>query len=47
MPKNSKVGKVYDALKKQGKSSASAAKIAQSVTGQSLKTGKKSKSKGK
>lgn len=47
MPKHSKVEKVYTALKKQGKSKASAAKIAQAVTGKSLKTGKKPKSKKK
>ncbi len=40
MPKGSKVDKVYKALKREGKSEASAAKIAQAKTGQSLKTGK-------
>jgi hypothetical protein len=44
MPKGSKVEKVYKALRREGKSEASAAKIAQSQTGQSLKTGKPSKS---
>jgi hypothetical protein len=43
MPKGTKVHKVYTALKRKGKSKASAAKIAQSQTGQSLKTGKKPK----
>lgn len=44
MPKNSKVGRCYDKLKKtKGKSSAAA--ICQSSTGQSLKTGKKTKKK--
>ncbi len=40
MPEGSKVDKVYKALKRQGKSSASAAKIAQAKTGQALATGK-------
>ncbi len=40
MPKGSKVEKVFTSLKAQGKSVASAAKIAQAVTGKSLKTGK-------
>ncbi len=43
MPKGSKVEKVYKAILREGKSKASAAKIAQSVTKQSLKTGKKLK----
>lgn len=45
MPKGSKVEKVYQALRKEGKGEASAAKIAQAQTGQSLKTGKKPKGK--
>ncbi len=45
MPKGSKVEKVYKALRKQGKSEASAAKIAQSATGKSLQTGRKPKGK--
>ena len=45
MPKGSKVDKVYQALRRAGKSEASAAKIAQSKTGQSLQTGKKPKKK--
>jgi hypothetical protein len=44
MPKNTKVEKLYDKLVKEGKSKESAAKIAQSQTGQSLATGKPSKS---
>lgn len=47
MPKGSKVHKVFDALKREGKSAASAAKIAQAVTGKSLATGRKPKRKGK
>jgi hypothetical protein len=47
IPKGSKVEKVYKALVKEGKSKASAAKIAQSTTGQALSTGKKPKSKSK
>ena len=41
MPKGTKVHKVYEALKRQGKSPASAARIAQAKTGKSLKTGRK------
>jgi len=44
MPKGTKVHKVYDALRREGKSPGSAARIAQAKTGQSLKTGKKSRS---
>lgn len=40
MPEGTKVDRVYKALLAQGKSKASAAKIAQSKTGESLKTGK-------
>jgi hypothetical protein len=44
MPKGTKVHKLYDKLKgKKGK--ASAARIAQAATGQSLKTGKKTRKK--
>lgn len=43
MPKGTKVERLYEKLKSQGKSKGSAAAIAQSVTGLSLKTGKKSK----
>jgi len=42
-PKGSRVHKVYTALRREGKSPASAARIAQSKTGQSLKTGKKTR----
>lgn len=45
MPKGTKVDKVYQALLKQGKSKASAARIAQSATGKSLQTGRKPKGK--
>lgn len=44
MPKGTKVEKVYQALRREGKSEASAARIAQHQTGQSLKTGKPPKS---
>lgn len=47
MPKGTKVEKVYQALLREGKTKAQAAKIAQSQTGQSLQTGKKPKKKGK
>ena len=46
MPKGTKVHKVYEALKREGKSPASAARIAQAATGKSLKTGRAPK-KGK
>jgi hypothetical protein len=45
MPEGSKVHKVFEALKKEGKSPASAAKIAQAQTGQALATGKPPKGK--
>jgi len=45
MPHGSKVEKVYKALLRQGKSKASAAKIAQATTGQALATGRKPKRK--
>ncbi len=45
MPKGTKVEKVYKALLRQGKSKASAARIAQATTGRSLRTGKKPKRK--
>jgi hypothetical protein len=47
MPKGTKVDKVFEALKREGKSPAQAAKIAQAQTGRALATGKKPKSKGK
>ena len=45
MPKGTKVDRVYQALIKEGHSKATAAKIAQSQTGQALKTGKPPKGK--
>lgn len=45
MPKGTKVDRVYQALRKQGKSKGSAARIAQAKTGKSLQTGRKPKSK--
>ncbi len=47
MPKGSKVDKVYKALRREGKSEESAARIAQAKTGQALQTGKPPKGKGK
>lgn len=47
MPKGTKVERVYKALRREGKSKASAAKIAQSQTGQALATGKPPKHKKK
>ena len=43
MPKGTKVHKVYEALRKKGASKGKAARIAQSNTGKSLKTGRKPK----
>ncbi len=40
MPKDSKVGKMYDALTSEGMDKGKAARIAQSKTGQALATGK-------
>jgi len=45
MPRGSKVEKVYKALLRKGASKGKAARIAQSQTGQSLKSGKKSRKK--
>lgn len=45
MPKDTRVEKTFQVLKKQGKGNASAARIAQARTGQSLKTGKPPKKK--
>lgn len=45
MPVNSHVHKTYHALLGQGHSKESAAKIAQAVTGEALKTGKAPKGK--
>lgn len=47
MPKGTKVHRVFEALKRSGKSEKSAAKIAQHQTGQALATGKPPKGKGK
>lgn len=46
MPKGTKVEKIYQALRRQGKSKASAAKIAQHQSGQALMTGRPPKGKG-
>lgn len=45
MPKGTKVHKVYEALKRKGASKGKAARIAQSQTGRSLKTGRKPRRK--
>ena len=45
MPKGTKVHKMYEALKREGHSTASAVKIAQAKTGKALATGKKPKGK--
>lgn len=45
MPTGSQVDRIYQALKRKGKSPATAAKIAQSSTGRSLMTGKPAKHK--
>lgn len=45
MPKGTRVHKLFEKLKKQGKSAGSAARIAQSQTGQALATGKPPKHK--
>lgn len=47
MPKGTKVHKVYDALRDEGMSKGKAARIAQSKTGKSLKTGKAPKKGGR
>jgi hypothetical protein len=47
MPKNTKVHRMYEGLLKSGKSKASAARIAQHQTGQSLLTGRPPKHKRK
>jgi len=46
MPVGSRVHRSYAALRRKGYSKESAARIAQSQTGQSLKTGRKPKKKG-
>ncbi len=43
MPKNSKTHRLFEKLKKQGKSASAAARIAQASTGKGLKTGRKPK----
>lgn len=43
MPKGTKVERVFQAVKRSGKSAGAAARIAQAQTGRSLKTGKKPK----
>lgn len=40
MPKGSKVGKMYDAMVREGMPKAKAARISQAKTGQALATGK-------
>ena len=45
MPKNTKVHKIYEAVKRGGASKAKAARIAQAKTGKSLATGRKPKAK--
>lgn len=45
MPKGTKVERCYTKLRKKGASKGKAARICQSSTGQSLKTGKKLKDK--
>ena len=45
MPKGTKVDRTYKALLREGKSKESAARTAQKATGQSLKTGKKTRRK--
>jgi hypothetical protein len=45
MPRGTKVDKIYRALVREGKSKASAARIAQAKTGRSLATGKPPKRK--
>lgn len=45
MPKDTKVGRMYDAMVRGGMSKGKAARIAQSKTGKSLKTGRAPKRK--
>jgi hypothetical protein len=45
VPKNTRVDKVYQALKAKGASAGKAARIAQAKTGKSLATGRKPKGK--
>ncbi len=46
MPEGTKVDRLYKHLRSEGKSKGSAARIAQTQTGQSLQTGKPPKHKG-
>ena len=43
MPKNTRVDKLFKALRREGHSKSSAARIAQAKTGRSLKTGRRPK----
>jgi hypothetical protein len=45
VPKSSKVGKCYDKLTAKGMPKGKAARVCQSATGKSLKTGRKPKGK--
>jgi hypothetical protein len=45
MPQGSKVDKIFNSLKDKGYSAGKAARIAQSVSGEALKTGKPPKHK--
>jgi hypothetical protein len=45
MPKNTKVDRMYEALRQKGASAGKAARIAQAKTGKSLKTGRAPKGK--
>lgn len=47
MPKGTKVHEMYEAMTREGMSKGKAARIAQSKTGRSLKTGRKPKSRRK
>lgn len=47
MPKGSKVEKAYQDIRRKGADPATAAREAQAATGESLKTGKPPKGKGK
>lgn len=43
MPKNTKVHRIYEALREKGMDQGKAARIAQSASGQALATGRKPK----
>ena len=47
MPRGSTVDKIYQALKREGKDSGTAARIAQAKSGQALSTGRPPKKKWK